>query len=87
MNGLFDFLRKNARSWTVKLGLVAGLLIALGETVLPTLGTALKDLIPGSEAWLVVAAMYAGRAVGFVRKAQTALDAIAPPPPGDGEKP
>ena len=86
MNGFFDFLRKNARSWTVKLGLISGVLVVLGETVLPTLGTALKDLVPGSEAWLVVGAMYVGRVLGFVRKAQTALDAVAPPSL-DGENP
>ena len=74
MNTVLSFLKLNTASWTVRLGVLMSVLVAVAQ-VLPALQSVLHVVSPGSEAWLVVASMWVGRAIGFLKDIKAALPA------------
>jgi hypothetical protein len=72
---MLDFLKLNLKSWTVRLGALSAVLVAL-SAVIPALDVLLSAVFPVAKPWLVVASMYIGRALGLLKQAQTAIDAV-----------
>lgn len=69
MDKIKAFIKANAGSWTVKLGVLSAIVVALIDMV-PQVQALLGDSAP----WLVVVAMYLGRAKGLLDKAKAAVE-------------
>lgn len=73
MEKLKVFIKANYESWTVKLGAISAILVAI-IAALPEVQTAVESVWPGSTAWFVVIAMYLGRAKGLADKAKNIME-------------
>lgn len=69
------FLSANWNSWTVRLGALAALLVTVAAYV-PQMKVVLDAVWPAASPWLVVAAMWVGRAIGFLRAIIAAGNAL-----------
>lgn len=66
MDKVNKFLNANLKSWTVRLGVLAGILVTVAQ-YLPQVQGIIEVVWPAATPWLVVAAMWVGRAIGFIR--------------------
>lgn len=73
MENIKAFIKANYESWTVKLGAVSAVLVAV-IAALPEVQAAVEQVWPGSTAWFVVIAMYLGRAKGLADKAKNVME-------------
>lgn len=73
MEKLKVFIKANYESWTVKLGAISAILVAI-IAALPEVQAAVESVWPGSTAWFVVIAMYLGRAKGLLDKAKNIME-------------
>lgn len=69
------FVAANAHSWTVRLGVLTAMLVTLSQYI-PVIQTVIVAFWPAGEAWLVVAAMWVGRSIGFLRNISAAADSL-----------
>lgn len=74
MDIVIGIVKQHLGSWTIRLGVVAGILVALGQ-FLPAAQAFVHSVWPAGDAYLVVASMWVGRCVGFVRQIQAAAGA------------
>lgn len=75
MDIILALAQKHLGSWTVRLGVIASIVIAL-EQFLPSVQAFVHSVWPAADAWLVVAAMWVGRVVGFLKQVQAAAGSV-----------
>lgn len=75
MDKLISFISANAQSWTVRLGVLAAILVAVANAV-PSVQAAFSAVWPAADAWFVVFAMWLGRAIGFIRSLESVAGVV-----------
>lgn len=64
-----EVLKAHWNSWTIKLGVIAGILVTVAS-YMPQVQSIVHLVWPAGDAYLVVLAMWIGRIIGFIKQVQ-----------------
>lgn len=66
MNAITSVVKAHLGSWTIRLGTVMAVVVAM-QQFLPALQEFVHAVWPVADEWLVVAGMWIGRLIGFLK--------------------
>lgn len=72
---IVEFVKANLSSWTVRLGALAAFLVTVSH-YMPQVQEIVHVIWPVADEWLVVAAMWIGRSIGFIRNIIAAANSL-----------